>query len=145
VYGNVQEIIDRVLTLPPRSNVSLLDQINTLKAQIRIDAGQGLLGGEILLRGLETMVEGAKQQLMRKDSIGASLYLMLFRATVEETYEISKRLPKSKLFVKGGGYISLYYRAGYILEGLSEPVDQPMPNVTPELDQELQKYRKEVR
>jgi hypothetical protein len=144
LYGSIQEIIGRILTLPPRSNATLLDQIGALKAQIRIDAGQGLVGGEILLRGLEMILDGARQRLTRKDSSSTALYLILFREIVEETYGISKRVTKSKLFMRGGGYISLYYRAGYILEGLSEPIDQPKPKVSPELDQELQQYRKEA-
>jgi hypothetical protein len=144
LYGSAGEIIGSVLTLPPRSGAPLLDRIAALKTQIRIDAGKGFLGGEVLLRGLELILDGARQQLMRKDSTGTALYLMLFRDIVEETYEISKKLPKSRLFVKGEGYISLYHRAGYILEGLSVPMDQPVPKLSPELDQEMQKFRKEA-
>jgi hypothetical protein len=144
LYYNAQYIIERLIILPPRSDASLLDQITALRTQIRTDASQGLLGGELLLKGLESSLDLAKQRLQKKDSVGTALYVTLFQQTVRLTYEITKKLPSSKLYVRAAGYISLYYRAGYILEGLLEPVGQPMPKMDSALEKELQKYEKEV-
>jgi hypothetical protein len=144
LYYNAQYIIERLVTLPPRSNASLLDQITALRTQIRTDASQGLIGGKLLLKGLESSLDLAKQRLEKKDSVGTALYVTLFQQTVRLTYEITKKLPSSKLYVRAAGYISLYYRAGYILEGLLEPVGQPMPKMDSALEKELQKYEKEV-
>jgi hypothetical protein len=144
LYGFSKGIIEKVLTFPPRSLASLIDQVTALRAQIRIDASQGLLGGELLLKGLEFSLDAAKQRLQKKDSIGTALYVTLFQQTVRQTYELTKKLPKSKLYVKSGGYISLYYRAGYILEGLLDPIGHPMPKMDSTLEKELRKYEKEV-
>jgi hypothetical protein len=48
--------------------------------------------------------------------------------------------------VKPEGYISLYYRAGYILEQLPETnkFGSSMPKLEPELEKELKEYEKEV-
>jgi hypothetical protein len=140
LYGFSKGIIEKVLILPPRTNTSLIDQITVLGAQIRIDANQGLLGGELLLKGLEYSLDQAKLKLQKPDSVGAALYTTLFQQTVRQVYEITKNYPASKLFVKAGGYISLYYRAEYILERLTAPIGQPMPKIDSVLEKELKKY-----
>jgi len=145
LYSYAKGIIGKVLTLPPRSSVSLIDQITALRAQIRTDASQGLIGGELLLRGLESSLDRAKQKLQKDDSTGTALYATLFQQTVRQVYALTKKLPKSRLYVKPEGYISLYYRAGYILEGLLEPVGQPMPKMDSALEEELRKYEKEAK
>jgi hypothetical protein len=141
---NAQYVIERVITLPPRPYAPLVDQLTSLRAQIRSDAQQGFLGGEILLKGLEIMVDGAKQRLQRRDSVGTALYVSFFQQTVRQTYELTKGRPIGKIYVKPEGYISLYYRAGYILEKLPEPLGQFMPKMEPELEQELQRYQRQV-
>jgi len=145
LYSYAKGIIGKVLTLPPRSSVSLIDQITALRVQIRTDASQGLIGGELLLRGLESSLDRAKQKLQKDDSTGTALYVTLFQQTVRQVYALTKKLSKSRLYVKPGGYISLYYRAGYILEGLLEPVGQPMPKMDSALEEELRKYEKEAK
>ena len=144
LYFNAQYVMERAITLPPRSYAPLVDQLTSLRAQIRSDAQQGFLGGEILLKGLEIMVDGAKQRLQRRDSVGTALYVSFFQQTVRQTYELTKGRPIGKIYVKPEGYISLYYRAGYILEKLPEPLGQFMPRMEPELEQELQRYQRQV-
>lgn len=144
LYFNTQYVMERAITLPPRSYAPLVDQLTSLRAQIRSDAQQGFLGGEILLKGLEIMVDGAKQRLQRRDSVGTALYVSFFQQTVRQTYELTKGRPIGKIYVKPEGYISLYYRAGYILEKLPEPLGQFMPRMEPELEQELQRYQRQV-
>jgi hypothetical protein len=144
LYFNALYIIDRVITRPPRSYVPLFDQLTALRAQIRVDAEQGFLGGEILLKGLEAMVDGAKLRLQRQDSLRTALYLTLFRQTVRQTYQLSKNWTIGKLYVKPEGYISLYYRAGYVLEGLPEPAGLLLPKMEPELEQELRRYQRQA-
>jgi hypothetical protein len=144
LYFNAQYVIERVITLPPRSYAPLLDQLTALRAQIRIDAQNGFLGGEILLKGLETILDGAKHRLQRQDSVGTALYVLLFQQTVRQTYELTKNRPISKLYVKPEGYISLYYRASYIMETLPEPFGHVMPKMEPELEQELHKHQRQV-
>ncbi len=131
LYPYAQSIIELVITLPTRSEVSISDQLAALKVQIRTDAGSGLLGTEILIRGLEMMVEGAQKRLQRKDSAGTALHLMLFQQTVRLTYELTKKRFNERLYMKPAGYVSLYYRAGYILEKLSEPIGKPLPKMEP--------------
>jgi hypothetical protein len=144
LYFNAQYVIERVITLPARSYAPLLDQLTALRAQIRIDAQNGFLGGEILLRGLEIMVDGAKQRLQRQDSVGTALYVLLFQQTVRQTHELTKSRPIGKIYVKAEGYISLYYRASYIMETLPEPFGHVMPKMEPELEQELQRHQRQV-
>jgi hypothetical protein len=144
LYFNAQYVMERAITLPPRSYAPLVDQLTSLRAQIRSDAQQGFLGGEILLKGLEIMVDGAKQRLQRRDSVGTALYVSFFQQTVRQTYELTKGRPIGKIYVKPEGYISLYYRAGYLLEKLPEPLGQFMPRMEPELEQELQRYQRQV-
>jgi hypothetical protein len=144
LYGYAKGIVENVLVLPSRSNTSLLDQITALKTQIRTDASQGLIGGNLLLKSLESSLDLAKHRLEKEDSIGTALHVMLFQQTVQLFYEVTKKLPNSRLYVKAGGYVSLYYRAEYILEKLPEPLGQPMPKMESELEKELQKYQKEI-
>ncbi|MBM4162502.1 MAG: hypothetical protein FJ217_15545 [Ignavibacteria bacterium] len=144
LYFNAHYIIDRAITRPPRSYAPLLNQLAALRIQIRTDAQQELLAGEILIKGLEAMVDGARQRLERQDSLGTALYLLLFRRTVRQTYELSKNRTIGKIYVRPEGYISLYYRAGYVLEGLPEPTVLLLPKMEPELERELRRYRQEV-
>ncbi len=144
LYPYAQSIVELVITLPPRSEASISDQLATLKAQIRTDAGSGLLGTEILIRGLEMMVEGAQKQLRRKDSTGTALHLMLFQQTVRLTYELTKKRFNERLYMKPAGYVSLYYRVGYILEKLPEPFGKTLPKMEPGLEQELMQYKRQV-
>jgi hypothetical protein len=144
LYFNAHYIVDRVITRPPRSYALLLDRLAALRAQIRTDAQDGFLGGELLLKGLEVMVDGARLRLQRQDSLGTALYLALFRQTVSQTYKLTKSRTIGKLYVRAEGYISLYYRAGYILEGLPEPAGLFLPKMEPELEQELQRYQRQV-
>jgi len=141
LYNYAREITGKVIVLPNKSNASLLDQITALRTQIRTDASAGLIGGEILIRGLESSLGIARQRLQKPDSTSSALYITLFRQTVRQAYEITKRYPNSRIYVKAGGYISLYYRAEYILERLTIPIGQPMPKMDKELEEELGKYQ----
>jgi hypothetical protein len=146
LYYNAQYVIERAITLPPRSTGSVLNQISVLRAQVRTDAVQGIVGGELLLRGLVSTLDDAKQRLLRKDSVGTALYIEFFQQTIRRTYEITKKFSKSKLFVKAEGYISLYYRAGYIQGQLPETnmFGSSKPYLEPELEKELKGYEKEA-
>ncbi|MBN1396647.1 MAG: hypothetical protein JXA06_01315 [Bacteroidetes bacterium] len=141
LYNYAREITGNVIVLPQKSNATLIDQITALKSQIRTDASVRLLGGELLLRGLESSLDIAKQRLQKSDSTASALYITLFQQTVRQTYEITKKYPASRIYIKAGGYISLYYRAEYILEHLTIPIGQPMPKMSKELEEELGKYR----
>jgi hypothetical protein len=147
LYPLAKEIESRVLTLPPRTTGTVLEQIAALKAQIRLDEQKGYIGGEIVLRNLESILDRVKRELQRQDSLGIALNIRLFRQTVRNVFEITQRHSILKMSVKPEGYISLYYRAGYILEQLPTQINRdgrPMPKIEPELEQELQKYEKEA-
>jgi hypothetical protein len=146
LYFGAQNIVELVIILPPRSTGSVPNQINALKIQVRTDAEDEIIGGEILVRELVSILDRARQQLQRKDDDGAALHMLLFQQAVRRTYEITKKVPRSKLFVRAEGYISLYYRAGYILEQLSGTNESrdSLPKLEPELEKELNGYEKEV-
>jgi hypothetical protein len=141
LYPYAQSIVDIVKRLPPRYDAPVADQLKALKSQIRIEAGNGLLGTEMLIRNLEKSVDRAQKQLQKKDSTETASQLMLFRHIVRQTYELTKKRFNENLYMKPAGYVSLYYRAGYILEKLPPTHGRPMPDMEPELEKEIQQLK----
>jgi hypothetical protein len=131
-----------------------MDLIAQLRTHLRTEAQAGTVGGEKLIRGLEFMIDDAQKCLEQKDSIGTSLHIMLFQQTVRQVYELTKKHSIRKFYVKPEGYISLYYRAEYILyyragpltrtgdllRTLPEPFGKPMPKMDKDLEKELKEY-----
>jgi hypothetical protein len=138
-------IIGRVLTPPSRTAGTIYVQINALQIQLQQEASNGFISGKLLVPALNLMLGVAEKQIQKKDTTGATLQIALFQQTVREVFELCQRHVQinEKVFVKPTGYISLYYRAKYILEQLTEPINQSLPKLEPELEKELQELRKE--
>jgi hypothetical protein len=143
LYPYIQSIIDMMKRLPPRYDGTVAEQLTALKSQIDIDAGNGLLGAELLIRALEKTVELAQKQLQKKDSTGTAIQLIVFRDIVRQTFELTKKRFNENLFMKTAGYVSLYYRAGYILEKLPSTHGQPVPKMDPELEKEIRQLKRQ--
>ena len=123
LYDDAQSLIGQLIQLPPRSSGTLLEQLDSLKTEIKHQRVETNLGGVLLVRGLELLVNQANRSLQRKDSVRASRDLALFLALVREVNELTragwkknKRHPA--LFLNDEAYVELYYRAQYIIEAL---------------------------
>jgi hypothetical protein len=141
LFPSAQGIVERILTLPPHSSGNIFDQIAALQAQLKSDASDKRIGGTLLIPGLNAVLDAAKKEIQKKDSLATALQLQLFRATVKDVYALTKTRAVLGTYVKAAGYISLYYRARYILDQLPEPIGAAMPKLDAQLEQELKEAK----
>ena len=123
LYFNAGYVTGRLINLPLRSYAALAEQLDSLKAEIKQQRAEKNLGGVLLVRGLELLVDQAKRNLQRKDSVRASRDLALFQALVWEVNELTrggwkKNKHHPSLYLTDKAYVELYYRAQYIIEAL---------------------------
>jgi hypothetical protein len=145
LYFNAQYLIERLITLPAKPiGVPLLQQLDSLKAEVQRQQDKKNLGGLLLVKGLTLFVDQAKRQLQQRDSTKAAITIKLFQVIVDETNELTDALlekgrPLPPLYAKDEAYVQLHYRVKYILEGLPELRIDIGQQRTRLMDKELQK------
>jgi hypothetical protein len=123
---NAEYLIEHLITLPPKSKGTLLQQIDSLKIEVQNQSKKKNIGGVIFVKGLTLLIDKARKELVKKDSSETALYIALFQLVVDETWELTQKLEEKKkkvaaLYVLDEAYIALHHRAEYILEALPEP------------------------
>jgi hypothetical protein len=120
LYYNARYIIERLVKLPVERG-TILQQIDSLKTELQNQNKQKHIGGAIFVKGLTLLIDKAKKELLKSDSSETALYIALFQIIVDESWELTQKKKSALLYVNDEAYISLYYRAKYILEALPEP------------------------
>ncbi len=142
LYLLARHIESRVVTLPAGTKGTIIEQIAKLKEQVRVELGLGNIGGEVLVRGLEKLLDRSSRSIVRKDTVGARMHLELFRQTVREVYEYTLKHPNRRVYITPAGYISLYYRARYIVETLrGDDEEEGINELRGKVEQEEEEYR----
>jgi hypothetical protein len=123
---NAEYLLERLITLPPKSIGTILQQIDSLKIEVQNQSKKKNIGGVIFVKGLTLLIDKARKELVKKDSSETALYIALFQLVVDETWELTQKLEEKKkklaaLYVLDEAYIALHHRAEYILEALPEP------------------------
>jgi hypothetical protein len=144
--SDISNIISNILTLPPRTSGTIYEQITALQTELKRTETENQIGGKILTPALNLLLETAKKQIQKQDTIKAALEIRLFQITIQEVYEITQKLKqkKDRPFITATAYISLYYRAKYILEQITDVSAKALPKLESGLEKELQEMRKEV-
>lgn len=143
LYYNAEYILERLITLPAKSQGMLEQQIEELKIELANQQKSKNIGGMLLVKSLSALCNQAEKALHKHDSTKAGSYLSLFQFVITEIHTLTKELQKKYrkfdvLYVNDEAYIQLYYRAKYILEALpAQGVSVDITNV--QLDDELRK------
>lgn len=145
LYDDAQYLIAHLIQLPSKPvGLTLLQQLDSLKAGVQRQQSKMNLGGTLLVKGLLLSLDQAKKQLQQADSAKAAIAVRVFQLVVDETHELTdalleKHKPLPSLYVKDEAYIQLHYRAKYILEALPEPRIDIHQHRLQMVDKELQK------
>ena len=124
LYYNAQYIIERLVRLPKEPTKPILEQIDSLKSELQFQSKIKGVGGAAFVKVLTLLIDKSKKELQKQDSTETALYIALFQKMIEETWELTDKKKSKKepiIYVKDEAYISLYYRAKYILELLPMP------------------------
>jgi len=145
LYDDAQYLVAHLIQLPPKPvGLTVLRQLDSLKAEVQRQQSKKNLSGTILVKGLLLSLDQAKKQLQQADSAKAAIAVRVFQLVVDETHELTNALleknkPLPSLYVKDEAYIQLHYRAKYILEALPEPRIDIQQHRLHMVDKELQK------
>ncbi len=118
LYPYAKSIVELLLQLPPKCGGSCKDKLIDLKAEVGKCAGKGYCSRGEFENGMEEQIGKAVKCIENKDSTGTATCLGLFEQEVQQTYEQTKKRYDERKYVKPEGYITLYYKAEYILEDL---------------------------
>ena len=123
VYFFSGYVIGRLIDLPLKPFVSLTDQLDSLREEIKRQETAKNLEGTALVKGLKLLVGHAQRSLQRQDSVKTSRQLRLFQSLVEEVNDLTREGWKKKkrhasFYLNDEAYVALYYRAKYIVEAL---------------------------
>ena len=145
LYDDAQYLVAHLIQLPPKPvGLTVLRQLDSLKAEVQRQQSKKNLAGTILVKGLLLSLDQAKKQLQQADSAKAAVAVRVFQLVVDETHELTdalleKNKPLPSLYVKDEAYVQLHYRAKYILEALPEPRIDIQQHRLQMVDKELQK------
>ncbi len=146
LYMEARYVIARLITPPHKSYAPLLEQIDSLRSELKRQEDSKNVSGLLLTKSLELFVNQADGQLQRGDSMGTGLNLTLFQLLVDQTNELTGDLKTKRhppFYVSDRAYIQLYYLAKYILEDLPRPREsiELSGRIDKELQQELEKMK----
>jgi hypothetical protein len=145
LYDDAQYLVAHLIQLPPKPvGLTVLRQLDSLKAEVQRQQSKMNLSGTMLVKGLLLSLDQAKKQLQQADSAKAAIAVRVFQLVVDETHELTdallqKHKPLPSLYVKDEAYVQLHYRAKYILEALPEPRVDIHQHRLQMVDKELQK------
>ncbi len=118
LYPYEESIVELILPLPPKCGGSCKDKLFDLKSEIGRCTKKGYCSRGEFENGMEEQIDKAVKCIENKDSSGTATCLGLFEQEVQQTYEQTKKRYDERKYVKPEGYITLYYKAEYILEDL---------------------------
>ncbi len=118
LYPYAKSIVELLLPLPPKCGGSCKDKLFDLKSEIGRCTKKGYCSRGEFENGMEEQIDKAVKCIENKDSTGTATCLGLFEQEVQQTYEQTKKRYDERKYVKPEGYITLYYKAEYILEDL---------------------------
>ncbi len=118
LYPYAESIVELLLPLPPKCGGSCKDKLFDLKSEIGRCTKKGYCSRGEFENGMEEQIDKAVKCIENKDSTGTATCLGLFEQEVQQTYEQTKKRYDERKYVKPEGYITLYYKAEYILEDL---------------------------
>ncbi len=118
LYPYAESIVELILPLPPKCGGSCKDKLFDLKSEIGSCTKKGYCSRGEFENGMEEQIDKAVKCIENKDSTGTATCLGLFEQEVQQTYEQTKKRYDERKYVKPEGYITLYYKAEYILEEL---------------------------
>lgn len=149
LYMEAGYIIERLIKLPHKPYATLLQQIDSLKSELKLQEDAKNIGGLLLTKSLELFVNQADKQIQHGDSASLASNLKLFQLLVDETNEYTDELKTRKpptTYVNDQAYSQLYYLAKYILEKLPEPREsvELQERIDKELQRELEKMKSEA-
>ena len=136
--NRAQLIKSRIIVLPARLMGAIAEQMEVIGGQIHEAGIQGKIVNQEIVKGLLRIIEVAKKELVRGDTIGAALQMKLIRQTLRRIYEMRSQ----RIYIDEKTYVVLYYELGYILEQMPEEqyrTDRPMPRLSEDIEREIRK------